>query len=338
MPQLGADLDADPAHFLFPDAPAEFFPDKRDVLAVRVQSPDGSVEFTVMVVHAKSRYGGRAATDARRVEAARMLVAKIRADFDDVPFVLLGDFNDNPDDQSMNVLETGNPSAAPGPDSAPDSFLLNLTEPLCTAGHVSHGLKGDAIVGDRANPVDPESRNRNNALRGTNANTGDILFDQILIPAWMSDAYVAGSAKVFDFAVAVEGNDATRASDHVPVYAEFVFEAPGDADGGASLRIAALLPNPAGADDRHEQVTLANDSGAAVPLAGWKLVDAQANEYALAGTVAAHGTLTVTLDRSAMLNNTGDTVRLVGPDGVERSSVAYTGAQAASGSVIAFGQ
>ncbi len=115
LPQFSGDLDADTEHFLFPDAPADFFPDKRYVLAVRVQSPDGSVEFTVLVVHARSRYGGRAVTDGRRIEATRMLVEKIRAEFDDVPLVLLGNFNDNPDDQSLNILETGNPSAARAP-------------------------------------------------------------------------------------------------------------------------------------------------------------------------------------------------------------------------------
>jgi hypothetical protein len=64
---------------------------------------------------------------------------------------------------------------------------------------------------------------RNNRWRGTDKNTGDILFDQVLIPSWMTSAYVQGSCKVFDKAAAVKGNDTTRASDHVPVYADFVF-------------------------------------------------------------------------------------------------------------------
>ena len=90
------------------------------------------------------------------------------------------------------------------------------------------------------------SRQRNNDLRGTNQNSGDILFDQILIPPRMRDFYVAGSAKVYDDPVAVRGNGTTRASDHLPVSAEFVFES--QADSGSGLRIAALLPDPVGKD------------------------------------------------------------------------------------------
>jgi len=117
-------------------------------------------------------------------------------------------------------------SCATAPEEIPGQFLVNLTEPLCAAGHVSHGLKSDAIRKDDpnlVNTIDPNSRMRNNRWRGTDKNTGDILFDQILIPSWMVTGYVNGSCKVFDKAVAVKGNDTTRASDHVPVYADFVF-------------------------------------------------------------------------------------------------------------------
>jgi len=44
-----------------------------------------------------------------------------------------------------------------------------------------------------------------------------------MLPSWMVSGYVNGSCKVFDKAVTVKGNDTTRASDHVPVYADFVF-------------------------------------------------------------------------------------------------------------------
>ncbi len=117
-------------------------------------------------------------------------------------------------------------SGVAGPEEIPGQFLVNLTEPLCAAGHVSHGLKSDAIRKDDpnlVNTVDSASRMRNNRWRGTDKNTGDILFDQVLIPSWMTSAYVQGSCKVFDKAAAVKGNDTTRASDHVPVYADFVF-------------------------------------------------------------------------------------------------------------------
>lgn len=84
----------------------DYFPDKRDVLVVRVKYPTDNLEFYVMAVHAKSRFGGRATTDPRRIAAARIMVQKLKAGYPGNPFVLLGDFNDNPDDESMNILET----------------------------------------------------------------------------------------------------------------------------------------------------------------------------------------------------------------------------------------
>jgi endonuclease/exonuclease/phosphatase family metal-dependent hydrolase len=340
VPDFVDSLDADGNDFLFASETNNYFPDRRDVLKVRVQDPTEPTEFCVLVVHAKSRYGGRADNDWRRVGAARRLIERIRADFDDVHFILLGDFNDNPDDRSLNILETGNADAPAGPEEIPGPFVINLTEPLCAAGHVSHGLKSNAIRADDntfINTVVATSREENNRLRGTNAHTGKILFDQILIPAWMVDSYVDGSCRVFDYAVAVRGNSSTRASDHVPVYADFVFvaEAP-TAPTTEGLRIVALLPNPDGSDDNHEQVTLENPSAQAISLDGWKLVDQAQNEYAFSGSIPAHSSLTITMNRKAMLNNSGDTVWLVAPCGTEQPSVAYTSAQARSGATIRF--
>lgn len=64
-----------------------------------------------------------------------------------------------------------------------DGAFLNLMEPLVAANHVSQGRNSANIVGDRVDTIDPNSRERNNEKRGTNENTGDILFDQLLMPA-----------------------------------------------------------------------------------------------------------------------------------------------------------
>lgn len=339
LPDGPADQDADNEHFLFPGAANNtFFPNRRDVLCVRVKAKDEDVSFFVMVLHTKSRHervGGRATNEHRRVGAARALVDKIRADFDDKPFIMLGDMNDNPDDASLNILETGVKTAAGGREDIAGTFLLNLTEPLCAQGHVSHGLKSDAVVGDRLNTIDPSSRDRNNNYRGTNANTGDILFDQILIPAWMADAYVADSCKVFDIAVAAKGNSSNRASDHVPVFADFVFNPDGDVPAPATLRIISLLPNPAGVDENNEQVTLQNGTADAVDLAGWKLVDKAGNSFSFSGQIASGATKTFTMQAKPFLNNMGDTVWLE-IDGQKSSEVTYTAADARSGATAVF--
>ncbi len=60
-------------------------------------------------------------------------------------------------------------------------------------------------------------------------------------------------------------------------------------------------------------MTLSNPTTAAINLSGWKLKDKANNEFAFTGTIPAQSSLTVTMTRSAMLNNTGDEVWLVSP-------------------------
>ena len=335
---LPADLDADDEHFLFAHESETLFPNRRDLLAVTVQLPDESATFVVMVHHGKSRAGGRAATDARREGAARAMVQVFERDFDDKDFILLGDFNDNPDDRSLNILETGDPNAPGGPEEIDGPFLANLTEPLMAAGHVSHGKSAMDIVGDQINTLDPMSRQRNNVARGTDQHTGMILFDQLLIPVRMRARHVDGSTKVFNHASALRGSAQTRASDHLPVFADFVFgdEGPPPPPVGA-LRIHALLPNPDGADEGREQVTLGNGTTEEVNLVGWMLRDRAGNRFVLSGVLPAQQALTITMEVFSMpLNNSGDDVSLIDPQGQVRHHVTYSAVQAASGQVVTF--
>jgi len=339
---LSNGLDADDENFLFSGSAHEsFFPNRRDLLFVEIGAPGESWPFFVMVNHAKSRLGGRTVTDSRRESASKAIVNVLKQDFDDKHVILLGDFNDNPDDRSLNILETGDPNALGGPEEIPGPFMLNLMEALCAQGHVSHGRTSSDIdpVTGRINTIDSQSRDRNNDARGTNDNTGDILFDQILIPAWMGSRYVQGSAHVFDLAIAMQGNNTTRASDHLPVYAEFAFgdDTPSDPVTATGVRLVSLLPNPAGDDKGRESVAIRNFTAAAVSLSGWKLKDAAGNTFALAGSIPAGGTLSIVMTNNSMpLNNNGDTVTLVDDSGAERHSVSYVGSQATSGNVVEF--
>ena len=338
---VNADLDADDQNFLFPaSADNSAFPNRRDVLAVEVQLPDQSDSFFVMVVHAKSRAGGRETNDPRRVSAARQLVAKLKEQFQDKQFILLGDFNDNPDDRSLNILETGDPDAAAGPEEIDGPFLINLMEPLVAAGHVSHGRTIADIVGDRINTVDPNSRARNNDHRGTNVNTGDILFDQILIPVGMRKRLANCSAKVFDHEIAIRGAGDNIASDHLPVFADFVFAVDAISfcnPNPDALKIVALLPNPVGLDAGREEVTLRNASSVNLDLRGWKLEDRSGNVYLLSGIIPAGATLKIVMIENTMpLNNSGDDVKLVNPQGITKQMLSYTASQADEGAVITF--
>lgn len=334
------DLDADDEHFLFSSELNEWFPDRRDLLSAEVQFSDNLSVF-VMVHHAKSRFGGRADTDHRRAGASARIMGVIEQNFHDTPLILLGDFNDNCDDLSLNMLEAGDPNAPAGPEQISGPFLANLTEPLCSAGHVSHGLTTANIspIDGFIDTIDPDSRNRNNQARGTNLHTGKILFDQILIPGWMTESFVQDSATVFNHSVAVEGNKSNRASDHLPVFADFVFdlEDPGDDHAPQGIRIAGLLPNPEESDEGSERIILANLSDSDIDLSGWKLQDRAGNEYALTGLLTAREERVITMETFSMpLNNSGDSVSLIDNSNAIRDNVTYSKEQVEPGAIIRF--
>lgn len=218
-------LNADDKDFLFPQAEwDEIFRARRDVLRLklRVKGSSPPFEFTVLTNHGKSRLGGRAQTDFLREAASKAIIRVLKHDYADQAVVFMGDFNDNPDDRSLNILETGDPNAPAGPQEKPGTLLVNLTEPLMVAGHVSEGLGPRSVKDGKINTFDPESRKRNNDLRGTDKNTGHILFDQILASPPMAKLCVPGSVKVCDYPAALEGKRNERTSDHLPVHADFV--------------------------------------------------------------------------------------------------------------------
>jgi endonuclease/exonuclease/phosphatase family metal-dependent hydrolase len=120
-------------------------------------------------------------------------------------------------------------------------------------------------------------------------------------------------------------HDPRLVTDHFPVVVWFRLRA---AAGPAApgLRIAELLPNPPGDESKNESVTLSNGGATAIPLAGWKLRDAANTEWLLDaqdGTVPAGGrTDVLRRSRKMTLNNGGDTVELIDPQGhvVQRMS------------------
>jgi endonuclease/exonuclease/phosphatase family metal-dependent hydrolase len=346
------DFDAEGTNFLAAGESDEFFPRRRDLLGVEVETPEGC-RVWVLVHHAKSRSEGRADSDERRAGAAGRIVALLRERLAGRPLVLVGDFNDSPDDRSLNILERGDPQAEMEMEDEPDAFLVNLTEPLFAADQASFGRNSANIAGDRVVVEVPGARQRNFELRKTNMNTGDLLFDQLLASPELAAQYVKGSARIFDHPVAARGNDRDRASDHLPVYADFELAAlpgaesvsaapPGPqarpmAQGAGGLRIAALLPDPEGADEGREQVTLENTSAAAVALKGWKLRDHSGKEYSLSGSIKAGQQWLLTLPAGTLpLNNSGDEVALISPDGQERQRVRYKANQVKSGKPITF--
>ena len=123
------------------------------------------------------------------------------------------------------------------------------------------------------------------------------------------------------------GHDPRKVSDHFPVIVRFDF--PGAAslpDGQAAVRIAWLLPNPAGDERQKEAASLINTGSAAVPLTGWMLQDAAGRAWSLdaIGTLAAGQSAEIVRAGQPMaLNNGGDRVDLLDGNGTIRDSVSY---------------
>jgi len=258
---------------------------------------------------------------------------------------LLGDFNDNPNDKSLNILETGDIDAQGGAEENHGAFLSNPAEHLVTMNKFSHGKSAADIdpQTDRIKLVTPGSRVRNNDNRGNDTNTGDIPFDQILFPATLRPLYVDNSFQIFDAGVAIEGTggqNGDQASDHLPVYADFVFGRPGGGDGGETpilgVRIASVLPNPEGEDQGNESLTLTNQGTTSIDLTGWKLRDRAGGEAPLSDQLAAGANNTIILPRTLALNNNGDEVALIGSDGIERHRISYSHNQVLVGQEIDF--
>ncbi|MFQ5583211.1 MAG: endonuclease/exonuclease/phosphatase family protein [Calditrichia bacterium] len=229
--------------YIFPDTAYDYaFPRTRDLLQVNVTAY--GEEFVFLIHHFKSRYGGRTNTDDRRVKAAAMIVDYIKGELSGKNIILMGDFNDNPDDRTLNVLEYGDPFAKGGIDSLEDSFLFNTSEKLLEKEYCSWGYNYHYkdITADTFDLVVAGSREENNKWRNKDYNyrkdvkIKEILFDQILVSLSLKDKVV--DAGVFNGAAAVRGTKSrikftekgviyTRrgefASDHVPVWVVLAF-------------------------------------------------------------------------------------------------------------------
>ncbi len=233
------------------------------------------------------------------------------------------------------MLETGNPNA-PGGHNSTGTFLINLCEPLVAADHVSWGQNTADVEGDHVRTVEPGSRMNNDNGRGTDDAARPILFDQLLISPALHANYVQGSANVYDGADGARGNNTNRASDHLPVFADFVFADEPPPGPLPTVRIRAVLPDPTGPDTGKESVTIENPSDALINLAGWRLLDLANNEFVLSGAIPAYGKLVVVMATFSMpLNQSGDTIRLMhGQTHVHQ--VTYTASQVVEGQEITF--
>ncbi|MFQ5825127.1 MAG: endonuclease/exonuclease/phosphatase family protein, partial [bacterium] len=145
--------------YVFPDSIYDnAFPRKRDLLQVTVEGYDKG--FVLLVHYARSRTGGRLNTDKRREAASMLILDYIKSNLLEKNIILLGDFNDNPDDRSLNILEYGDKYVKGGIDTEEDSFLFNTTEHLLQKDICSYDyfMIYKDIVSDRFDPIVKGSR------------------------------------------------------------------------------------------------------------------------------------------------------------------------------------
>lgn len=147
--------------------------------------------------------------------------------------------------------------------------------------------------------------------------------------------YVAGK-QTADFTLAKK-SPVTFGSDHFAVSTRFLFAGSVPIPGTSSVHIAALMPNPDGADVGNEWVKLKNGTSVAVNLNAWKLRDEANHTVTLSGTIAPGDELKIELSAGQMpLNNSGDEVELLDASGTSVHVVSYSSDQVSSGVEIAF--
>ncbi len=110
-----------------------------------------------------------------------------------------------------------------------------------------------------------------------------------------------------------------------------------DVEPSSALTIASLLPDPVGSDRGLEGVTLRNLGTAIANLQGWALQDRAGSRVSLEGSIGAGEDGRISLPAGKVpLNNTGDEVLLLDPEGKIRSKVAYSASDVVAGQTIEF--
>ena len=215
------------------------FPGRRNVLAVEIATPSGE-PLHIYVVHYKSRGGGRTESDDARIEASRLLLDHIQKN-KRKRFIVLGDFNDTPGDDSINILESGDPLGNRSEQEIGE-YLVNLQQPMYEHDFVTQGFFRK-FRGSETKPVVRGAAEDNDRLRGTrytfpaDVKVTEALFDQILVaaplhPSVSETGIYAGADALTGKLESIDRNregdayvrrQGSLPSDHLPVYADIRF-------------------------------------------------------------------------------------------------------------------
>ncbi|TKJ34600.1 MAG: hypothetical protein CEE38_17145 [Planctomycetes bacterium B3_Pla] len=238
-----------------------------------------------------------------REAQADLICKRAKKLFDDgYLLIILGDFNDYDG-------EEGNRDHI---DSMPVTNVLSMIKQLGT------GTPGDDLF-NAAQLVPKASRytafwdqNHNEHIEADRELTS---IDHILI--------ANGLRERVELVDIPHNHDPRAVTDHFPVVVRLRCE---DETQTGTLLIVALLPNPPGKDIDKETATIRNVSQQAINLNGWKLRDLSGKTWSLSslGMIQPGAEKTITRHGQPMsLNNDGDTIDLIDPDGDVVDSVTY---------------
>jgi len=96
--------------------------------------------------------------------------------------------------------------------------------------------------------------------------------------------------------------------------------------GAITLEFTSLYPNTSGADAQEEYIEITNTGLESVDLKGWSIEDGSTDRYTFPDTLEIAGGSTLRVDRpqsTLSLNNSGDTLELITPDGDVIDMVTY---------------
>ena len=199
-------------NIFFPQSPSS---KTRDVLLVSGIVPTGDT-LHVFVAHWPSRLGGELESEHRRITVASTIRAKVDSIYSTSPaanIIIMGDFNDYPDNRSlMQTLKALQPIG-----DFDKANLYNLTYPLHLSGKGTHKYNGEWGVLDNF-IVSGNLLNTNNRIY-TNSPTDTHIFDADFL---LEDDLNHLGKMPYRTYIGMKFNDGY--SDHLPIYVDFWYE------------------------------------------------------------------------------------------------------------------
>lgn len=260
--------------------------------------------FALVGLHFLSQPNNQARRLQREAQADAIRSVAVELREAGYPPIILGDFNDY----------DGSPDSIDHINSTPVTSVLTLLRQLNVSDAQDDLLNAASFVPQTLRYTAFWDKNENGQVDPPGEFSS---IDHILLPKELAQ-------KVQTVEIP-HTYDPREVTDHFPVVLRLKL-APNGPSSSAGVRIFNLLPNPPGDESINEAVTLKNLGTTPASLAGWKLQDLAKKAWVLdsVGTIGPGESKTIQRRGQPMaLNNGGDTIDLVDPQGVIVQTVTY---------------